>query len=49
MNEEVLNRIADSLERIAKLMENKEKREINKGLNEKRKKQEQAKLRKTKD
>lgn len=45
MNEEVLNRIADSLERIAQLMENKEKREINKGLNEKRKRQETAKLR----
>lgn len=36
MNEETLNRIAIALEKIANLMENKEKREINESLKKKR-------------
>jgi len=37
MSEETLNRIADALERIAKVMENEEKRTVNQNVTERRK------------
>ena len=37
MSEETLNRIADALERIAKIMENEEKRTVNQNVTERRK------------
>lgn len=37
MQEETLNRIATALERIAKVMENEEKRTINRSVTERRK------------
>jgi len=37
MSEETLNRIADALERIAKVMENEEKRTVNQSVTERRK------------
>jgi hypothetical protein len=37
MSDETLNRIADALERIAKVMENEEKRTVNQNVTERRK------------
>ena len=48
MTDDILERIATSLERIAELMENKERREINERLNQKRKQQEKNSLRSNK-
>lgn len=37
MSEETLNRIAEALERIAKVMENEEKRTVNQAVTERKK------------